>query len=64
MSKSNLNPKQAALRLIKTLPETVTWDDVVYAVAIRWKIESDLSANDAHRLKTADDIINHFGIKH
>jgi hypothetical protein len=35
--------KKAAARLVRELPETASWDDLMYEILVRQKIEAGLS---------------------
>ena len=39
--------KQGALDMIKRLPGTVTWDDIMYEIYVRKKIERGIKEADA-----------------
>lgn len=56
------NPKQQAHRLIDQLPETASWDDVVYEIAVRRSIERGLADADAGRLTGIKDVRREFGL--
>ncbi len=42
-------PKEAAKHLINQLPEQVTWDDIMYELYVKQKIETGLQAADEGR---------------
>lgn len=54
--------KQAAHQLVDQLPETSTWDDVVYEMAVRREIEKGLLDSDADRVHSVDAIMKEYGI--
>ena len=54
--------KQEARALIDHLPETATWDDVVYEMAVRRSIERGLVDADAGRLTDVKDVRREFGL--
>jgi hypothetical protein len=54
--------KQQAHDLIDHLPDTATWDDVVYEMAVRRSIERGLADADAGRLTEVRDIRREFGL--
>jgi predicted transcriptional regulator len=54
--------KQQAHALIDGLPETATWDDVVYEMAVRRSIERGLADADAGRLTDVKDVRREFGL--
>lgn len=56
------NLKQQAHALIDDLPDTATWDDVVYEMAVRRSIERGLADADAGRLTDVDDVRREFGL--
>lgn len=56
------NIKQAAHQLVDQLPESATWDDVVYEMAVRREIEKGLADSDAGRITSVEDVMKEFGI--
>lgn len=60
--KSKLNVKSRALRLVRTLPASATWDDVMYSLYVRQKIETGLSDIAAGRTHGHDSIRKEFGL--
>lgn len=54
--------KQQAHALIDRLPDTATWDDVVYEMAVRRSIERGLADADAGRLTDVEDLRKEFGL--
>ncbi len=54
--------KQQAHALIDDLPDTATWDDVLYEVAVRRSIERGLADADAGRLTDVQDVRREFGL--
>lgn len=54
--------KQKAHDLIERLPDSATWDDVVYEIAVRRSIERGLADADAGRLTDIADIRRSFGL--
>jgi hypothetical protein len=54
--------KKAAARLVRELPETASWDDLMYQILVRQKIEAGLNdLKDGHTHQNAD-IRREFGI--
>jgi hypothetical protein len=50
-SAKNLSVKKAAARLVRELPESANWDDLMYQILVRQKIEAgleDLSEGRTH----------------
>jgi predicted transcriptional regulator len=62
MATSALTPKQQAHELLKQMPDNVTWDEVVYALAVRRSIERGLADADAGRLSDINDIRREYGL--
>jgi len=54
--------KQKAHELIEQLPDTATWDDVVYEMAVRRSIERGLADANAGRLTDVEAIRREFGL--
>ena len=57
-----LTPKQQAHELLKQMPDNVTWDEVVYELAVRRSIERGLADADAGRLSDINDIRREYGL--
>jgi len=51
-----------AHRLIDSLPEGATWDDVMYRVYVRQCIEAGIQDADAGRVVGVDEIRRRFGL--
>ena len=62
MTQSDSPLKQQAHALIEHLPDTATWDDVVYEMAVRRSIECGLADADAGRLTDVKDVRREFGL--
>jgi predicted transcriptional regulator len=54
--------KQQAHALIDHLPDTATWDDVVYEMAVRRSIERGLADAEGGRLTDVEDVRREFGL--
>jgi hypothetical protein len=48
--------KQAAHELIEQLPEQATWDDLMYTLYVRQKLEHSLQAANEGQVISQDDI--------
>lgn len=59
MATSNL--KQAVHQLIDKLPDSATWDDIIYEIAVRREIELGLADSNANRTTPVEDVIRDFG---
>jgi hypothetical protein len=42
-TEKNTSIKKAAARLVRELPESASWDDLMYEILVRQKIESGLA---------------------
>ena len=54
--------KSEAHRLIDTLPENATWDDVMYRVYVRQCIDAGIEDADAGRVIEVDEVRRRFGL--
>lgn len=48
--------KEQARRVIDSLPEDATWDDVVHALHVRQKIEAGIRAADEERVISHEQV--------
>ena len=56
------NIKQEAHRLIEQLPETATWDDLMYEIYVRQAIEAGLADSEAGRTLDVKEVRAEFGL--
>jgi hypothetical protein len=56
------NIKQEAHRLIEQLPETATWDDLMYEIYVRKAIEAGLADSDVGRTLDVKEVRAKFGL--
>jgi len=56
------NVKEEARRLVESLPEDVTWDDLMYRIYVRQAIEAGLADSDADRVVEVEDVRKSFGL--
>jgi len=54
--------KAAAHRLIDALPDTATWDDVMYRVYVRQCVDAGLDDADAGRVVDVAEVRRTFGL--
>lgn len=54
--------KNEAKRLVENLPETANWDDLMYEVYVRQKIEEGIKAADEGRVLTHEEVRKRFGM--
>lgn len=55
--------KEAALKMIQELPDSVTWDELAYKMEVRASIERGLADSKAGRVFTIEEIKREFNIK-
>jgi len=55
--------KAQAAKLVRALPESASWDDLMYEIYVRQKIESGLADIKAGRVKSHAEICKKFGLK-
>jgi predicted transcriptional regulator len=48
--------KEEAMRLISRLPEEVTWEDIIYRLYVKRKIEEGIKAADEGRTVPHDEV--------
>lgn len=58
----DVNVKDEAHRLVNDLPESATWEDLMYKIYVRQAIESGLEDSQAGRLTEVDDVRRKFGL--
>jgi predicted transcriptional regulator len=51
--------KEEAQRLLQTLPDDATWDDVQYAILFRQSIARGMADSEAGRGKTSQEVRQH-----
>ena len=56
------NVKQEARRLVENLPESATWDDLMYTVYVRQAIEAGLEDSEADRVLDVSEVRAKFGL--
>jgi predicted transcriptional regulator len=56
------NIKQEAHRLIEQLPETATWDDLMYEIYVRQAIEAGLADSEVGRTLDVKEVRAKFGL--
>ena len=52
--------KKQALEMVKKLPDKATWDDIMYGVYVRKKIEAGVQAANEGRLVSHEDLRKRF----
>jgi len=52
--------KEECLELAKNLPDECTWDDVMYRIYVRQKIEAGLQDGEEGRVVSHEEILKEF----
>lgn len=60
--KSSSSIKEEASRLVRELPESASWDDLMYEIFVRQKIESGLADLQCGRKHDHASIRKEFGL--
>jgi hypothetical protein len=55
--------KEEAKKLIDNLPDEITWDDLMYEIYVRQKVELGLKAVDKRRVISHDEMKKRFSPK-
>ncbi len=55
--------KEEAARLVSRLPDGATWDDLMYEIYVRQKIEDGIRAADEGRVLSHEEVRRRFGLK-
>ena len=55
-----MNVKEAILEIAKDLPDECSWEDVMYRIYVREKIEAGLKAADEGRVTDHDEFFKEF----
>ncbi|MBG7606802.1 MAG: hypothetical protein IZT59_02050 [Verrucomicrobia bacterium] len=54
--------KSAATQLVRELPESASWDDLMYEILVRQKIDNGMADIEAGRTHTHASIRKEFGL--
>jgi hypothetical protein len=54
--------KEQACRLLDNLPDTATWDDVMYRIYVRQAIEAGIKDSDQGRTLDVKEVRKRFGL--
>lgn len=60
-STNSISVKSSARETLESLPEDATWDDVLYRMYVRQKIEAGLADADAGNLVSVDEVRQRLG---
>ena len=59
---SDANVKAEAVRLVNDLPESATWDDLMYRIYVRQCIDAGVADADANRVVSVEEVRHRFGL--
>ena len=59
---SDANVKSEAVRLVNDLPESATWDDLMYRIYVRQCIDAGVADADANRVVSVEEVRRRFGL--
>ncbi len=54
--------KEQALDIIETLPDTSSWDDVMYRLYVRESIDKGIADADAGKVRPVEEVRKMFGL--
>lgn len=54
--------KEEAVRIVESLPDDATWDDLMYAIYVRQAIEEGMAESDAGLGVTSEEVRRKFGL--
>jgi hypothetical protein len=57
-----VNVKEEARKLVESLPETASWDDLMYEIYVRQAIESGLRDSNNGKTKSVNDVRAKYGL--
>ena len=55
--------KEEAEKLVKGLPDSASWDDLMYEIYVRQKIDEGVEAADEGRIMSHEEVRRRFGLK-
>ena len=58
----DINIKQEAHKLIDSLPENSTWDDLMYQIYVRQTVEAGLADSKAGNVISVQEVRKKFGL--
>lgn len=63
MATTDPTAKQQARELLEDLPDDVTWDGIVYELAVRRSIELGLADAESGRVMSVHEVRREFGLR-
>ena len=55
--------KDEAAKLVASLPDDATWDDLMYEIYVRQAIDAGLADSDAGEVTSIEDVRREFGLR-
>lgn len=55
--------KAEAAKLVESLPDDATWEDLMYEIYVRQAIEAGLADDDADDVTSTDEVRKEFGLQ-
>lgn len=55
--------KDEAAKLVASLPDDATWDDLMYEIYVRQAIDAGLADSDAGDVTSIEDVRREFGLR-
>ena len=59
---ADMNVKEEARKIIDGLPDSVTWEDVIYRLYVREAIEAGIADADAGRVVDVSEVRAEYGL--
>lgn len=54
--------KEESIQLIQSMPDTVTWDDILYELYVKMKIKRGMQDFEEGRTYSHEEVMKRFGI--
>lgn len=54
--------KEESIHLIQSLPDTITWEDIIYEMYVKMKIEKGIQDFEEGRTFSHEEVLKRFGI--
>ncbi len=54
--------KEEARRIVDQLPETATWEDLIYRISVRQSIEAGMKDAEEGRVESVEGVRRSFGL--
>lgn len=54
--------REEARKIVESLPDNATWDDLMYEIYVRQSVEEGVADGDAGRVISVEDLRESFGL--